>query len=335
MPVDRITPANVVEHLSAQTGIPPEQVKALLEAQARSAYVHAEHGYPIPGIGTLTLLNTPERKTVLRIGPQAGQQITIPAKQKLNFRVYRLAREMLFNPAQSLPDLFAPSPAEAFRFSTEAKELVDASPFLQDLRQPLTFSADGRAASVAVYQLPDLLLPSGRIRASDFLVGGGEPFTRDVPPGRHPLALVAAKIDEGHERIALAVIRFSARSVASWEMAVTPGRDLATLKPGQVFGYGVDSGTGSFCDASAAPLLEQANEEDVGFPHRVMAEMRRSHQPTRDWIHIETPNGSAAGFSSGYGDGSYASYFGLDDTGNPVVLLTDFNIVDWQAAEPG
>lgn len=334
MSVDRITPANVVQHLSAQTGIPPEQVKALLEAQAKSAHSHAEHGYPIPGIGTLTLLNTPERKTVLRIGPQAGQQINIPAKQKWNFRVSRLAKEMLFDPTRPLPDLFAPSPAEAFRFSTEATELVDASPFLQDLPQPLLLSADGRPASVTLYQLPDLSLPSGRIRASDFLVGGGEPFTRQAPPGRYPLALVAAKIEENHERIALAVIRFSARSVATWELAVRPGQDPASLKPGQVFGYGVDSGTGSFCDASAAPLLEQANEEDVGFPHRVMAEMRLSHQPTRDWIHIETPNGSAAGFSSGNGDGSYASYFGLDDAGDPAVLLTDFNIIDWQAAEP-
>jgi hypothetical protein len=33
-------------------------------------------------------------------------------------------------------------------------------------------------------------------------------------------------------------------------------------------------------------------------------------------------------FSSGWGDGSYPSYFGLDAEGTPLVLMTDFQILD-------
>jgi len=38
------------------------------------------------------------------------------------------------------------------------------------------------------------------------------------------------------------------------------------------------------------------------------------------------------GFPSGYGDGSYPSYFGLDRHGNnPLVVLTAFGILDASA----
>jgi len=36
-------------------------------------------------------------------------------------------------------------------------------------------------------------------------------------------------------------------------------------------------------------------------------------------------------FSSGFGDGFYASYFGLDASGEVVALVTDFAVVDWDA----
>lgn len=36
-------------------------------------------------------------------------------------------------------------------------------------------------------------------------------------------------------------------------------------------------------------------------------------------------------FSSGYGDGFYASYWGFDDTGSPVALVTDFRVLDNEA----
>jgi Protein of unknown function (DUF4241) len=35
-------------------------------------------------------------------------------------------------------------------------------------------------------------------------------------------------------------------------------------------------------------------------------------------------------FSSGFGDGYYASYFGYDGEGELVALMTDFLVVDWK-----
>jgi hypothetical protein len=58
-------------------------------------------------------------------------------------------------------------------------------------------------------------------------------------------------------------------------------------------------------------------------------EMQKSYRHTRHWAVAEGESGSIAAFSSGYGDGYYASYFGLNATGAPAALVTDFGICDW------
>jgi hypothetical protein len=57
-------------------------------------------------------------------------------------------------------------------------------------------------------------------------------------------------------------------------------------------------------------------------------EMDTVYQPTRSWVRIDTPFGGVVMFSSGFGDGCYAS---LDASGEVVALVTDFAVVDWDA----
>ena len=52
--------------------------------------------------------------------------------------------------------------------------------------------------------------------------------------------------DDGDERVAAALVRFADHEPASWDLALVPGQDPRILGPDEVFGYGVDSGTGSF-----------------------------------------------------------------------------------------
>ncbi len=53
-----------------------------------------------------------------------------------------------------------------------------------------------------------------------------------------------------------------------------------------------------------------------------------------DWNHSvdvvvdEATGANVIGFSSGFGDGAYPSWFGLDAGGAPIVLLTDFAILE-------
>ena len=262
---------------------------------------------------------------VMRFGPKAGQEITIASKQLVNFRVARIAKEMVFSRSKPLPDLFAPYIAPDFKFSTDATELANPYPFTGDLGTSLTLS-DGTAASLVAYQLPDLRLPSGQILACDLMIASGDPFRRSVPSGHYPLAVVKAG-----RRNAFAIIRFSSNRVVKWEMAATAAQNVATLKGDEVFGYGVDSGTGGFCDASAMQLIQEANENDDPFFKQVTDEMHPSDQNSRRGAHVESPNGSIAVFSSGFGDGHYPSYFGLDAAGEPAMLVTDFKVVKWRS----
>lgn len=213
------------------------------------------------------------------------------------------------------------------KLSAESFRQSDALAFLDILGEPLT-TDEGKPVDLIVYRLSDLSLPSGQIIASDGLIMNNEPFSQHVEVGSYPLFLAIADFN-GDERIAFALLRFTQSPVASWEMAVVKGQDASKLDSDQIFGYGVDSGTGCFCDPGAQQIINELSDPDMKFCNHIINEMQQSYKHTRSWISIETPRGSAALFSSGYGDGCYASYFGLDSSGKVVALVTDFGIVDW------
>ena len=110
-------------------------------------------------------------------------------------------------------------------------------------------------------------------------------------------------------------------------MALRDGQDPSKLKEGEAFAYGVDSGSGCFADPGAIEVM--CGDTGEAIADRAIDEMKKVYEDTRDWTLINTPKGSAAVFSSGLGDGVYPSYFGVDENGEPVVLVTDFYIIDW------
>jgi hypothetical protein len=216
------------------------------------------------------------------------------------------------------------------QLSTAHETLPDASPFADildsELKAPATFGT--RVLQFKAIELPPLIVPSGKITASDGYIPDAKPFTQPVPAGDHPLTLAIAVINND-ERIAFAQVRFSKTSAMRWSMALVPGQDAAILKPEEIFGYGVDSGTGCFADSKAYEILSSA---DRGFADRMMGESQKVYRHTRDWLSIQTDSGSIAVFSSGYGDGRYASYFGHSVDGDLVSLVTDFGLAKWAAS---
>lgn len=212
--------------------------------------------------------------------------------------------------------------------TSQANPLNDASVWADLLGQPLTLEHDGKPAQLTAWQLADVFLPSGEIVACDGAILDELPFEWRVPPGRYPLTLLIATIKDD-ERVAFAFVRFNAQPVVQWELATKPGQDRSTLKAGQIFGYGVDSGTGAFADAKAIAAIVDDPEAMQRFVDDCGDEMQKCYRHTRSWAVAEGEFGSIAAFSSGYGDGFYASYFGLDASGAPAALVTDFGICDW------
>lgn len=188
-------------------------------------------------------------------------------------------------------------------------------------------SVDGTKLAFRTVTIGRIRITSGRLVACDPVVSCGAPFQKPVPIGSFPLQLAIASTGKD-ERIAYARITFLSARAERWELAVVEGQDVSTLKPGEFFGYGVDSGTGAFMDAAALRHFEaQRNREGEKFDDRLFAEMDKTYKHTRSWHLFETKAGTVAMFSSGYGDGAYPTYRGYDKDGRLVAVVTDFGVL--------
>jgi hypothetical protein len=194
-------------------------------------------------------------------------------------------------------------------------------------------SAGGTAVELSTEAAGELVLQTGRVVATDVFFFGRElPFTRWLPAGTHPVSTLHARSASGSDAIAAAMIRVRGGDPVRWELALTAGQDATRLNDGEFFGYSVDSGTGAFASAEAVEWMADAGSVafDV-YSKRVEAAMF----PTRNEFHavanipVGDPKGlNVIAFESGWGDGYYPSWFGVDAAGAPVVLLTDFQILD-------
>ncbi len=183
------------------------------------------------------------------------------------------------------------------------------------------------------YNIGELVLVSGKLVACDPLVfPDSVPFTTHLTPGRYPVILsVAQNLESNDCRVAYAVIELSKKHPVRWEMATVPGQDISLLNEGKIFGYGVDSGTGAFMDWEVGKIIDSSliNEEEFedSYPGQLLDLLEKNYHPTWCWANMpvsELPEANAIAFSSGWGDGFYATYFGYDTDNNIVSVVTDF-----------
>ena len=178
--------------------------------------------------------------------------------------------------------------------------------------------------------LGKLNLPTGKIVASDpFVYFDEKPFITKIESGSYDVILSLARINHEDERVAFAMLKFNENLPIRWELALRETDDISKLIDGQFFGFGVDSGTGCFIDAQSQIILNKLLE-DQKFDEFLVNEMQKTFVNTRDWVNYtfeNHPNNNLIAFSSGWGDGHYASYFGYDENNQVVCLVTDFEVV--------
>jgi hypothetical protein len=220
-------------------------------------------------------------------------------------------------------------------------------------------------ATMRVAEVGELVLPTGRIVACDpaYLRSGHsreKAYTRAVPPGRYPVRLALLRRDgvpaiyPNLETVACAEVRFRQVPVERWEMALQPGWNPTKLRPGYHLGYGVDSGTGCFLDKRTQALIPvdqpvyleamsyRTKVEDLIQLQRLLVpatfgELMASlgfitvyeagGYPARSAVIDAATGANVICFSSGEGDGCYASYFGLAADGSAACLVTDFGML--------
>lgn len=184
-----------------------------------------------------------------------------------------------------------------------------------------------------------LTIISNQICAADPFVTIGDrlPFTQAIPNGEHRVRLAVGDFPSGGHRVALARVDFSTKPAVRWQMATVAGQDISLLKPDEIFGYGVDAGTGSFYDpkaGEAAKVLLTA-EPDAWEQWQTDGEASGAKVigPYSFLLTVSLGPANIVMFHSGWGDGFYASYFGFDAAGNVTALVTDFATIDWNNAK--
>ena len=197
--------------------------------------------------------------------------------------------------------------------------------FLKGTRQ----MRDNSNATLYGITIGKLKVASGRIIACDpmHIDEYGKPFTQIFPLGEYPVQLSIAKFDD-KETIAFARINFSDEAVVKWEFALLQGQDQIPLAREKMHGYSVDAGVGVFIDEESKQALDfKTTVYDTD--GLVYQEMDKHYR--KDWRYAmySFGNHNLAAFSSGEGDGYYATYIGFDASGTPCRLLTDFGLFDW------
>jgi len=85
-----MTKSQIISKLAEATDLTKKNVIGVVESLVCLAYKEAKKGFTIPGLGKLVLVN---RKARIGRNPATGEQIKIPAKKVLKFRIAKAAKD--------------------------------------------------------------------------------------------------------------------------------------------------------------------------------------------------------------------------------------------------
>jgi len=87
-----LSKSQIATALADKNEISKKTAVAILEQLADLAYKNAKNSFTLPGLGKLVLVN---RKARLGRNPATGEQIQIPAKRVVKFRVAKAAKDAI------------------------------------------------------------------------------------------------------------------------------------------------------------------------------------------------------------------------------------------------
>ena len=182
----------------------------------------------------------------------------------------------------------------------------------------------GVPATLSVSRTDDLVLPTGRVIATDPFFLDSPPFLIRLTPGSHPVMLLEVATSGSSRRVAAAMVRDGTADPVTWK----PGRITDAGEPATAFAYATDGGTGSFSSPEAIERFQRLSELQIDDLFKRLADGFEATELTSTVVLDPTTGANVVAFSSGFGDGSYASWFGFDAAGDPVALLTSFDLID-------
>jgi hypothetical protein len=126
------------------------------------------------------------------------------------------------------------------------------------------------------------------------------------------------------------MLKFGDEKPARWGAALLANQGKTSSRADEVNYYGVDSATGCFMDVEAARVLSENADGDI-YSEQIAEGMDKTYVDTWSWANICLNPATGANiicFSTGLGDGAYASYFGYGEKGGVLCLVTDFGLFE-------
>lgn len=200
--------------------------------------------------------------------------------------------------------------------------------------------------SISKVRVGELRINSNKVIASDpFLISHMKPFTLRIENGNFPVDVIFIELETAGRRIGLVKLTLSEHKAIKWQLAVTESDDTNKLEDEAYIGYPVNAGLGCFVDSEFAKEFDKimdahykVNGNDSNYYDDVLASEFKANaldQNDKDDIgdfanHFPNKErlNNVVIFSSGIGDGSYPSYWGLTDQNEVCELVTDFLIID-------
>jgi DNA-binding protein HU-beta len=87
-----MTKSQIIKTLAEKTELPRKKAAEFVEELVKLAYKGAKNAFTVPGLGKLVLVNRAARKGR---NPATGQEIMIPAKRVVRFRIAKQAKEAI------------------------------------------------------------------------------------------------------------------------------------------------------------------------------------------------------------------------------------------------
>lgn len=195
---------------------------------------------------------------------------------------------------------------------------------------------------VEVLDAGTLHLAAGRLVAVDPFLGPdlerfAAPFTATAPPGRYQVSLSIAHRDRPGKTNTptpvgeVAAVKLTIRDdpVVVWELALRPGQDPATLQPGEILGFDVDSGTGSFLDASAVAALSRLSDTGPKPDQDSELDKMAPEILSKRAVNLVVDPASDLNvviFSCGMGDGVYPTWVGRTSADELACFVADLEL---------
>ena len=88
----KMTKSQMLGRLAEKTGVSKKAAGQFVDELVKLAYKEAKNSFTIPGLGKLVLV---DRKARIGRNPATGEQIQIPAKRVVKFRVAKAAKDAI------------------------------------------------------------------------------------------------------------------------------------------------------------------------------------------------------------------------------------------------